>query len=66
MLPVRLQFIPWIARLNAPETGVPYGAAMVLAALILFPLTPLQDVEKCFVSLSSSCIDHRRCGGMAC
>lgn len=40
VLPVRLQLIPWIARLHAPETGVPYGVAMVLAALILFPLTP--------------------------
>lgn len=29
----------WIARLHSPQTGVPYGVAMALAALVVFPQT---------------------------
>lgn len=30
---------PWIARLHAQETGVPYGVSLALAALLAFPKT---------------------------
>ncbi|WEX90758.1 prepilin peptidase [Sinorhizobium garamanticum] len=36
-LPVVLQKKAWSARLHAPETGIPYGAAMAPAALLLLP-----------------------------
>jgi len=39
MLPAALDRIPWIARLHDPQTGIPYGAAMAPAALIVFPQT---------------------------
>jgi prepilin peptidase CpaA len=39
MLPASLYRIPWIAQLQAPKAGVPYGAAMAPAALIVFPDT---------------------------
>jgi prepilin peptidase CpaA len=39
MLPAALYRIPWIAQLQAPKAGVPYGAAMAPAALIVFPDT---------------------------
>ena len=39
MLPAALDRVPWIARLHDPQTGVPYGAAMAPAALIVFPQT---------------------------
>ncbi len=31
--------VPWIAQLHDSRTGVPYGAAMAPAALIVFPDT---------------------------
>ncbi|WP_027998855.1 A24 family peptidase [Sinorhizobium arboris] len=36
-LPVVLKKSAWSARLHSPETGVPYGAAMAPAALLLLP-----------------------------
>lgn len=39
ILPARLQSSPWIARLHAPGSGVPYGVAMAVAALVVFPET---------------------------
>jgi prepilin peptidase CpaA len=41
MLPLPAQFlgVPWIARLHAPETGIPYGVALTSAALVLLPET---------------------------
>jgi len=38
-LPARWRRTGWIARLHHPETGVPYGAAMAPAALLVFPQT---------------------------
>jgi prepilin peptidase CpaA len=39
MLPLALYRVPWIAQLHDAKTGVPYGAAMAPAALIVFPDT---------------------------
>lgn len=36
-LPIALQKRAWSSRLHAPETGIPYGAAMAPAALLLLP-----------------------------
>ena len=41
MLPTALYRVPWVAQLRAPKAGVPYGAAMAPAALIVFPDTAL-------------------------
>jgi prepilin peptidase CpaA len=30
---------PWILRLHAPETGIPYGIALAAAALLVYPET---------------------------
>jgi prepilin peptidase CpaA len=37
VLPMPLYRVPWIAQLQNAKTGVPYGAAMAPAALIVFP-----------------------------
>jgi prepilin peptidase CpaA len=29
--------VPWALRLHAPETGIPYGIALALAALVMLP-----------------------------
>ena len=39
MLPLALYRVPWIAQLHDAKTGVPYGAAMAPAALIVLPDT---------------------------
>ena len=39
MLPATLGRVPWIARLHDTRTGVPYGAAMAPAALLVLPET---------------------------
>ena len=39
VLPMVLYRVPWIAQLHDAKTGVPYGAAMAPAALIVFPET---------------------------
>ena len=39
MLPMALYRVPWIAQLHDAKAGVPYGAAMAPAALIVFPET---------------------------
>jgi prepilin peptidase CpaA len=39
LMPAAFYRVPWIARLNEPKGGVPYGAAMAPAALIVFPNT---------------------------
>jgi prepilin peptidase CpaA len=39
VLPSALYRVPWLAQLRAPKAGVPYGAAMAPAALIVFPDT---------------------------
>ncbi|MPZ34773.1 MAG: peptidase [Rhodospirillales bacterium] len=38
-LPAFLGNRPWIARLQSDKSGVPYGVAITLAALIVFPQT---------------------------
>ncbi len=38
-LPAGLQNRSWIARLHSRGSGVPYGVAMALAALVVFPQT---------------------------
>jgi prepilin peptidase CpaA len=37
LLPAVFCRVPWIAQLRDPKSGVPYGAAMAPAALLLFP-----------------------------
>ena len=39
VLPAQCLTVPWIMRLHAPETGVPYGVAIAAAALFVFPAT---------------------------
>jgi prepilin peptidase CpaA len=39
MVPSALVRVPWIMRLHEKTAGVPYGAAMAPAALIVFPQT---------------------------
>ncbi len=39
MLPLVIYRVPWIAQLQDSKSGVPYGAAMAPAALIVFPET---------------------------
>lgn len=39
LLPAPLFRVPWIAQLHDSSTGVPYGAAMAPAALLVFPET---------------------------
>ena len=39
LLPAGLHRVPWIAALHDRKTGIPYGAAMAPAALIVFPNT---------------------------
>ena len=39
LLPVALYRLPWIAQLQDSKTGLPYGAAMAPAALIVLPDT---------------------------
>jgi prepilin peptidase CpaA len=38
-IPMFLHRVPWIAQLRDARTGVPYGAAMAPAALLVFPDT---------------------------
>lgn len=39
MLPLVVNRVPWLAHLQDSKAGVPYGAAMAPAALIVFPQT---------------------------
>jgi prepilin peptidase CpaA len=39
-LPVNWNVPAWAERLHSPQAGVPYGAAMAPAALMVFPHTP--------------------------
>lgn len=39
LMPSFIFRVPWIAQLGDPKSGVPYGAAMAPAALIVFPDT---------------------------
>ena len=39
LVPAFLYRISWIAQLREPKAGVPYGAAMAPAALLVFPST---------------------------
>lgn len=39
VLPPKLMTTDWIARLHAKDTGIPYGVALSLAALAVFPHT---------------------------
>ena len=39
-LPAGWNMPEWIRRLHSPQAGVPYGAAMAPAALMVFPHTP--------------------------
>lgn len=38
-LPAFLGDRPWIAKLQSDQTGIPYGVAITLAALVVFPQT---------------------------
>jgi len=38
-LPVVLAGQPWLARLHDKETGIPYGIALAIAALMIYPET---------------------------
>jgi len=38
-LPVSFAGQPWLARLHARETGIPYGIALAIAALMIYPET---------------------------
>lgn len=39
-LPERISNVGWIARLYRADEGVPYGIALAIAALIVYPQTP--------------------------
>jgi prepilin peptidase CpaA len=36
-LPLLLTRVPWAQKLHAPETGIPYGIALAIAALVILP-----------------------------
>ena len=38
-LPVSFASQPWLARLHARETGIPYGIALAIGALVIYPET---------------------------
>lgn len=38
-LPVSFAGQPWLARLHAKETGIPYGVALAVSALMIYPET---------------------------
>jgi prepilin peptidase CpaA len=38
-LPVSFAGQPWLARLHAKETGIPYGIALAMGALMIYPET---------------------------
>ncbi len=40
-LPVALAGQPWIARLHARESGIPYGVALAAAGLVIYPDTAI-------------------------
>src|SRR5579863_1052208 len=40
-LPTILVRLPWIARLHEKDTGVPYGIALAVAGLLLYPQTSI-------------------------
>ena len=42
-LPATLEAQPWAARLHRKDTGVPYGIALAVAALIVYPQSPLMQ-----------------------
>lgn len=41
LLPMKLLQFPWIARLHDKKTGVPYGIALALAGLTVYPSTQI-------------------------
>jgi prepilin peptidase CpaA len=43
-LPVSFAGQPWLARLHARETGIPYGIALAIAALMIYPETDWMKV----------------------
>jgi prepilin peptidase CpaA len=45
-LPLFLARQPWIARLHAMETGIPYGIALAAAGLIVYPDTIFMHVAS--------------------
>ncbi|MDB5510329.1 MAG: Peptidase [Hyphomicrobiales bacterium] len=36
-LPARIARVPWIERLHEPKGGIPYGIALAIAGLVLYP-----------------------------
>ena len=42
-LPERVENVDWIARLYRADTGIPYGIAMGIAALLVYPSTPWME-----------------------
>ena len=40
-LPIMLARVPWALKLHAPDTGIPYGIALAIAALVVLPHTEI-------------------------
>lgn len=43
-LPLMLTRVDWVMRLHNQQTGVPYGIALAVAALMIYPSTPWMTV----------------------
>ena len=43
VLPAQCLTVPWIMRLHAPETGVPYGVAIAIGGAFYLPGDPLDE-----------------------
>ena len=52
-LPLMLARIPWALRLHAPETGIPYGIALALAALAILPTR-----KSCFALFRAEALER--------
>ncbi len=51
-LPVSLAGQPWLTRLHAKETGIPYGIALAIGALMIYPETEwMKAVDLAHVAL---------------
>lgn len=43
IIPARIEKIDWIARLYRADTGIPYGIALGVAAVLVYPKTPWME-----------------------
>jgi prepilin peptidase CpaA len=41
VLPASFLRAPWVARLHDQKTGIPYGIALAIAGVLVFPSTPM-------------------------